>query len=562
MIIDRNKHRQFIQDELKAQTDEFKAKLETSAVDLLLNKREVFVAIFIKFKDSGEMLLKFSSKRPVPRKNQHFYCFTLPDNLRRYRDWGNRTYGDLINSETQATEAKCVWHGVADKPEFVLAGFKGVSESFRAYIEKTPGGIVTLGPQVPPYEYLANLERITHSLHPKCVEILDADYGNNEWAPQLLSSKDDVTDIVLNDFKKSDSVIIQGPPGTGKTHRIANLCKQLCNDGSSVLVTALTNRALMEVADKLKGSLVKDSKVYKTNLTTDESREVHVINPAESVTAMPGKLMLSTFYISSGPAAKNYKGPLFDYVIVDEASQAFLAMLAAANMLGKKNVWVGDVYQMPPIVLISNERIKKQGYEKMVNGLDTLTVSQRYKTYQLTDTFRLGKRATLFTGLFYKGNLHSVNEASESLFSSLEGPIMVNVDMAVGDPKPYKAIQKAVSIASEILSKNNNCKIAILSHTVYTTTALQLETIKQLGHNNNLLVDTVARIQGITRDVTIYVIPDTDLKIYSLELRLFNVATSRATQNTFIICPDNILSFRYMSAEVRQFLNMLKNANE
>ena len=139
---------------------------------------------------------------------------------------------------------------------------------------------------------------------------------------------------------------------------------------------------------------------------------------------------------------------------------------------------------------------------------------------------------------------------------------MVNVDMEVGDPKPYKAIQKAVSIASEILSKNNNCKIAILSHTVDTTTALQLETIKQLGHNNNLLVDTVARIQGITRDVTIYVIPDTDLKIYSLELRLFNVATSRATQNTFIICPDNILSFRYMSAEVRQFLNMLKNANE
>ena len=76
MIIDRNKHRQFIQDELKAQTDEFRAKLETSAIDLMLVKKEVFVAIFIKFKENGEMLLKFPSSRPIPRKNQYFYCFT------------------------------------------------------------------------------------------------------------------------------------------------------------------------------------------------------------------------------------------------------------------------------------------------------------------------------------------------------------------------------------------------------------------------------------------------------------------------------------------------------
>ena len=557
MIIDRKKHRQFIQDELKAQTDEFKAKLETSAIDLMLVKKEVFVAIFIKFKENGEMLLKFPSSRPIPRKNQYYYCFTLPDNLRRYKDWGSNTYGDLINKETQATEAKCVWHGVADNPQFVLAGFKGVSELFRQYIEMTPGGVVTLGPKVPPYEYLANLERVTHSLHPKCVEILDADYVKNEWVPELLSSTDDMTNIVINEFKKSDSVIVQGPPGTGKTHRIANLCKKLCKDGSSVMVTALTNRALMEVADKLKDSLVKEGKVYKTNLATDEAREVPGVICAEKVSPIPGNLMLSTFYISSGSAARNYEGPLFDYVIVDEASQAFLAMLAAANMLGKKNVWVGDVFQMPPIVTISKERIRKQGYERMVEGFDALTVSQRYKTYQLTDTFRLGNRASQFTGIFYKGNLRSLKEKSESLYSPIEGPVMVNVDMAVGDPTPQKAIQKAITIASEILSKNKDCKIAILSHTVETTTALQLETVKKLGHHNNLLVDTVARVQGITRDVTIYVIPDTDKKIYSLELRLFNVATSRATQNTFIICPKNIVDYSYMSAEVKRFLREL-----
>jgi superfamily I DNA and/or RNA helicase len=34
--------------------------------------------------------------------------------------------------------------------------------------------------------------------------------------------------------------------------------------------------------------------------------------------------------------------PPFDYVIVDEASQALLAMFGAAKLLGKKNIWFGD----------------------------------------------------------------------------------------------------------------------------------------------------------------------------------------------------------------------------
>ena len=45
MNIDRLKQKQFIQDELKAQTDAFKQKLETSALDLLLEKNEVFVCL-------------------------------------------------------------------------------------------------------------------------------------------------------------------------------------------------------------------------------------------------------------------------------------------------------------------------------------------------------------------------------------------------------------------------------------------------------------------------------------------------------------------------------------
>lgn len=559
MIIERQKQRQFLQDELKKQTDEFRNKLESSAQDLLLNKHEMFVAIFIKYMENGEILLKFPVSRPLPRKNEHFYCFTLPDSMRRYKDWGCQTYGGLIKKETQATEIKCIWYSSSDNPLFVLAGFKGSSEEFKNYIEKTPGGVIVLGPKIPPFEYLVNLEMVTYSVHDKCSEILDANYNRLSWNPELLATKDDMTNIVIEQLAKSDSVIIQGPPGTGKTFRIASLCEKLCTEGYSVLVTALTNRALMEVAEKLKESLVKNKNVYKTNLSTDESKEVRGILNAEKMFSIPGKLMLSTFYISSGSAARNYQGPLFDYVIVDEASQAFLTMLAAANMLGKKNLWVGDVCQMPPIVKTSKDRIRKQSYEPLIDGFDTLTVSNKFKTYQLSDTYRLGERAATFTGLFYNGSLKSMSDSDYIQVDQKDGPILVPMELPVGDPTPIEAIQKAVTIASEVLNKDKKCKIAILSHLIKTTGALQVEVARQLGSINNILVDTVARVQGLTRDITIYVIPDTDAKLYSLEKRLFNVATSRAIRNTYIICPKNIVEYTFMSAEVRNYLQKLKN---
>lgn len=561
MIIDRQKQKQFIQDELKAQTDSFKQKLETSAIDLLLEKKELFIGMFIKFMDNGEVIFKFPTSRALPRKNTYYYCFTLPDVLKRYKEWGNLSYGDLIKKETCATNIKCIWHASSDNPKFMLVGCRGTTEDFKKYIEKVPGGIVIFGPEVPPYEYLANLEKVCHSYHSKCTDIIDADYKFNPQIPSLLSSDMNFSEIILENFKTNDIVIVQGPPGTGKTYRISQLCDILCSKGYSVLVTALTNRALMEVAGQLKETLVKEQKVYKTNLTIDEAREVSGIQNAEKVYAIPGKLMLSTFYISSGAAINGYESPLFDYAIVDEASQAFFAMLAAANMIGNKNLWVGDVCQMPPVVLMSNDRIKRQGYEPLVNGLYTLTSSSKYPNYQLSDTFRLGENAAKLTGLFYNGTLRSLSKKTDLFQGDKEGPILIPIDMPIGDPTPSIAIKEAVRIASDLMQKNKKIEIAILTLLIKTTTALQVEVVRTIGNTNNILVETVARVQGITKDVTIYVIPNTDSMLYSLELRLFNVATSRAKENTYIICPRNILSYTYMDPLVREYLMNLIEYN-
>ena len=49
--------------------------------------------------------------------------------------------------------------------------------------------------------------------------------------------------------------------------------------------------------------------------------------------------------------------------------------------------------------------------------------------------------------------------------------------------------------------------------------------------------------------------------MHYVELRLFNVATSRAKENTYIICPKDILSYTYMAPLVREYLVKLIENN-
>lgn len=51
--------------------------------------------------------------------------------------------------------------------------------------------------------------------------------------------------------------VVQGPPGTGKTHTIANLICHLLAKGDRVLVTAQTDRALLELKDKLPSDIAE-----------------------------------------------------------------------------------------------------------------------------------------------------------------------------------------------------------------------------------------------------------------------------------------------------------------
>ena len=76
MIYSREEHIRFLEEELRAQTEAYKQKLDTSALFLLQDREELFVAQFLTFKD-GEMILKFPNTRGIPRQGEYLYCFTV-----------------------------------------------------------------------------------------------------------------------------------------------------------------------------------------------------------------------------------------------------------------------------------------------------------------------------------------------------------------------------------------------------------------------------------------------------------------------------------------------------
>lgn len=567
MQISRKKHWKFLEDELKAETEAFNKKFSAKALFLLEESEEMYVGQFIKFNE-GEMIMRFPNSRNLPRKGEYLYSMILPKELRDYHNWGTKTYSDLFKERYKGTDCVCVWTSNSDDSRFSLVGFRKVELEFQSFIEdnKGTGIILAFAPQRPPIDYIANLQKVVEDETSQKVSlILDNSYQENDWTPQLIK-QDNVSNFIRTQLGFIDKMIIQGPPGTGKTSMIAELCNKLCQEGHSILITALTNRALMEIAEKSSlQELLKQGRVGKTNMSIDEHKENKELVPLKQILPSPGHIVLSSYFITSGFAAELSCDSPFDYLIMDEASQALLAMFAAANKLGKKNLWVGDVHQLSPIVELNEDKINRLGYNRLINGLQLLTENSTSPIYQLMTVYRFGQRSADYTGLFYNGTLvakespfYSDLPSMDLLLSKKGGPALLLTDMPIGDPFPSFAIMLATYVVGKLLNDNKKKEIAVLTCLKNTTRSLQKAIIQNVGSHTNVLVDTVARIQGLTTDVTLFFVPNTSY-IRTLDPHLFNVATSRAKEHTIIIADKNLLEYPTIKPAVRTYLEKLKS---
>ena len=562
MKYQRTDYEKFLNTEFESIQNGFEQIVNTKA-SVLKNRGEVFVGLFQKLSDDGMAIFKIPITDNMPRKNSFWNAVLLKNDMAKPNNWGELSWNLLCqDNQIDYSDAHCVWlTKSSDDPRLCLIGINHMSVDFANRIEKN--SIIAFGPQIPPLQYLLNLiDIVQDSSYPEAQNILDYNEKSNQWNPQKIEAKADFTSLLLNDMKDNNCIVIQGSPGTGKTYRMAQLAAKLLADNKSVLVTALTNQALMELAkkDDIKPFLEK-GKVSKTSLTIDESRELSKLQAIKDnlCNASQGNLSLATFYLSSGWAKDANEKP-FDYVIMDEASQALLPMIAATMKLGKKVILIGDQNQLPPIVVTNEDIINRFHWTSIVKGFETVCQNFYFKSYMLSDTFRLTKRGAESTGIFYNNELRSVSETQiiPSKLSELNqkgGPVFVGLNMKVGDKAPTNALDSIFDFVYKIITESPKVEIAILSKFRESVKQLQQHflfkwtAIKELPEN--IRIETVDRVQGLTVDYCFFLIPNASIR-YSLENELFNVATSRAKYNTIIVADNSILK-ENMSEEVRKY---------
>lgn len=423
---------------------------------------------------------------------------------------------------------------------------------------------------LPPTELLMNLAEYI-KLHPSDKNLLLAPkISYDEWTPTELKSTDNVADRVISSLKEHNICVLQGPPGTGKSYTLGEIISKMVVEKNSICVTTQSNASLISLIsqDTMK-PVIENGTISKTVLSAEEKKKHPYLIPADKdLLISKGSLLCSTYY-SLSRIINKIDQPIYDLIVIEEASQAFLTAIAAFMKLGKKCLIIGDPMQLPPIVEIVNSSdyngidISTQTY-----GMLTYICSEDVPCYRMTTSYRLTPTSTNQSKYFYGGHLSSVQKKKltfnvpsdiKPFFPEEGGTVIYTTKGSSGANCSEEALEVIRKIVDTFKGYYPKRRLAILTPFVLTTKALQTEFCKD-DQTLDILVDTINRIQGETVDYTIYYVP---LRNHSFAFsdNLFNVATSRSRSTTLLITDIPLDLVPISSNKVRQFLNDCKTVN-
>lgn len=553
-----NRHSNFLRKELRNQMKEFDKISNSKAFDLL-QSGQLVIGSYMKVKN-GSLMVKCKSSL-IPRKREHYLAFTLTSKDLSISDWKvtGISYEELLRKSTSVSKAVCIWMQKGHSNDDTLCGFSSTEIDFVNNLDENT--IVLFGPDKPPTEYLSNLNTFANNSEDEGILALSA--VKKTWDPTLVSADNQRARFFINQLELSSNCIIQGPPGTGKTTLIGEIVAELLKENKSVLVTAMTNNAIMEVArQKPLSPYLESGNVCKANLTSDEQHDLSNIEKLALNHPVKGALHLRTFYNASSLINESSISK-YDYLIIDEASQAFLTTLASFSNLGTKQLWVGDHMQMPPVTMTNEDVLLEMDAIPIKYGFQVVCENSFHPSFMLESTRRFGDRGAEFTSIFYQGKLKSSfklpNEyAKNSLPKFLNtsgGPILMEMELRSGEKAPVNAFREISSLIKSTESSLAASSIMVLAPFKKTVSGLKKHL---LNENIQVEVETVDRIQGKTVGICIYLIPNCSY-FFSLAQERFNVATSRAQLNTFIVCDSDILNHTGQKSLVSSYLTKLKN---
>jgi hypothetical protein len=572
MIIPNDKHIEFYEQQIEVQENEWKKYANTS-MHILVQEKKMFFGEVVGVQESqGNVILRFKAGQ-VPRIKQFyflgFFGSDAPTDLLECTFSFNKFRSSLKPRYYSGVCAEIFtinyWKTENNWSYILVSGFEIdlINRIKSKFFNNNVTAKVVVAKTDPPVDYLIKLKEFV-SLHSgNDILKLNLDLKEDSWVPNDLDNSFSIDKKVVSLIENNKITIIQGPPGTGKTYLAAEICNYFTGKGNSVCVTALTNRALIEIVKK-EGTLqlLEDGKVFKTNLTSSESREVSNLKNHVEITPNSGELLLSTYYkLAQRQSHLTKESKRFDLIIIEEASQAYLATLAMFSNIATKVLIIGDHKQLSPIVLATEKA--KEIFPKImsvVKGLETFTFNNNPISFRLTKTRRLTSDAANLTGLFYNKSLKSIsdiegktnfNSKFRNLFHQNGGITMAKLPDSKNGISDVDIYNLIATIVADIIKKNDK-EVAVLSPYIDTESSLyEAYSAKGVGFKN-ITISTIQKIQGLTSDFTVVYLP---LRGHDLDENLFNVSTSRAKQGTLIVTYNNISLSGSASIGTKNFIN-------
>ena len=551
----------FYQEEIKKIIDDYKSYLDSKCIDLI-SKVELFIGNF-EYVDTNRNQVVFSfDKDKLPKTKIPLTASKPVSSDILGSDFKSITYNAYRNKFVKGyTECYGVYYQELNGKYNV--GFSNFDIEFLNSL--SIGDKIVFGISDPPLKYYFNLIQITkNEVKSKMVDdVILGNYHLNDFNPVHIDDSLELIEKYKTNLHSQDTIIIQGPPGTGKTFFISRLLSLLSTEKKSVLVATLANRSLIELAKKY--FEIKEAKkgvVFKSNLTLEETKEVKDLKPIP-MDFMPaeGNILLTTFYKMTGVAAENITKPIYDYVILEEASQCFLGTIAAAKLLGKKIILVGDPLQLPPIVNQANPSNISQDIDLMQESFTFYASTIDCPKFRLTTTYRFSANACFQTNTFYENSLKSksVIQKGDSIllglpsFYNKEGGCSLHYYESTNLKGLYDLLYNQIN---SLLQLNPNFEIAILSSTKKGVKLLRDNLLfKFKDYQNQILINTVDSVQGLTIDFCFYFAFSDGSPAFSFKLNRFNVATSRARYCTLILLDDVYKIIPPYKGQVAEFIS-------
>jgi rRNA-processing protein FCF1 len=560
----------FYQEEIKKIIDDYKSYLDSKCIDLI-NKVELFIGSF-EYVDTNRNQVVFSfDKDKLPKTKIPLTASKPVSSDILGSDFKSITYNAYRNKFVKGyTECYGVYYQELNGKYNV--GFSNFDIEFLNSL--SIGDKIVFGISDPPLKYYFNLIQITkNEVKSKMVDdVILGNYHLNDFNPVHIDDSLELIEKYKTNLHSQDTIIIQGPPGTGKTFFISRLLSLLSTEKKSVLVATLANRSLIELAKKY--FEIKEAKkgvVFKSNLTLEETKEVKDLKPIpKDFLPAEGNILLTTFYKMTGVAAENITKPIYDYVILEEASQCFLGTIAAAKLLGKKIILVGDPLQLPPIVNQENPSNISQDIDLMQEFFTFYASTIDCPKFRLTTTYRFSANACFQTNTFYENSLKSKSaiQKGDSILSGLpsfynkEGGCSLHYYESTNLKGLYDLLYNQIN---SLLQVNPNFEIAILSSTKKGVKLLRDNLLfKFKDYQNQILINTVDSVQGLTIDFCFYFAFSDGSPAFSFKLNRFNVATSRARYCTLILLDDVYKIIPPYKGQVADFIskcNLEKEGN-